>query len=237
MYSLDFAIMSYLNQFSQHSSAFSQFMLFISDNELLKGAVLGVFVWWAWFKSDDDRPLSREHVVATLLGCLVAIVLGRALALLLPYRPRPMSAESLHFILPFGATPGSLGFDHSSSFPSDHAVFFFALSTGLLYVSRRAGALAMLFCVAWVCFPRVYLGFHYPSDVLAGALLGVTIAFLANTYLVRNRYVGSIVGLSDSKPTIFYPLLFLLTFEMSEMFESSRELASAALKLIRSMVS
>ena len=232
----DFAVMTWVNQFSQHSSAFNRVMMFIPGNELLKGAVVATFIWWAWFKRDKDRPLSREHVVATLVGCLVAIVLGRALALVLPYRARPMSAEELRFILPFGETPTSLGFDGSNSFPSDHAVLFFALSIGLLYVSRKAGLWAIAFSIVVVSFPRVYLGYHFPTDIIAGAVLGVAIAVVANTYLTRTRFVGALVELSDSRPTLFYPGLFLLTLEIAEMFESSRQLASAVARVIRSVI-
>jgi hypothetical protein len=56
-----------------------------------------------------------------------------------------------------------------SSFPSDHACLFFALATGLCLISPVIGGLALLHASLIVSLPRIYLGLHYPTDVLAGA--------------------------------------------------------------------
>ena len=67
---------------------------------------------------------------------------------------------------PLGGAPSSL------SFPSAHATSSFAVATAMTRVDprrrRRSSSLA-----AAIALGRPYLGMHYPSDVLAGALLGV----------------------------------------------------------------
>jgi membrane-associated phospholipid phosphatase len=64
--------------------------------------------------------------------------------------------------------------DHArdASFPSDHAAAGFAIAAVLFIAHRRAGALALAFA-AVMSFARVFIGAHWPSDVLAGAALGV----------------------------------------------------------------
>jgi len=63
------------------------------------------------------------------------------------------------------------------SFPSDHAVMGGAVATGLLLVNRRLGLLAAL-AAALMAFARVYIGAHYPWDVLGGLVLGGAVVLL-----------------------------------------------------------
>jgi membrane-associated phospholipid phosphatase len=81
-------------------------------------------------------------------------------------RPRPVLAG----LPPLGGAPSSL------SFPSAHATSSFAVATAMTRVDPL-GALAFLLAFL-LALGRPYLGMHYPSDVLAGALLGVALGLL-----------------------------------------------------------
>jgi undecaprenyl-diphosphatase len=230
----DFQIITFTNQFSQHSWIFDKIIGSLQSNNLLKGGILSTIIWWAWFKSEDRHSHNREHIISTILSCVIAIALARALALTLPFRLRPLHEEGLHFLLPFGMIP--TGWEGWSSFPSDHAVLFFTLSTGLFFISRWVGAFSLSYTILFIGFPRVYLGLHYPTDIIAGAIIGMTIALLGNIYLAKNILIQSIINWSYSKPYLFYPLFFLLTYQIADMFENSRWLVSAGVKLIRHII-
>jgi membrane-associated phospholipid phosphatase len=81
-------------------------------------------------------------------------------------RPRP----ELEGLPPLGGAPSSL------SFPSAHATSSFAVATAMTRV-EPLGALAFLLAFA-LAFGRPYLGMHYPSDVLAGIVLGVCLGLI-----------------------------------------------------------
>ena len=73
---------------------------------------------------------------------------------------------------------------HSHSFPSGHATTSFAAATviALLVPRLRVPAFVLAAAVAW---SRVYVGVHYPLDVLAGAVLGTAIGWAAVRGLPR----------------------------------------------------
>jgi len=73
--------------------------------------------------------------------------------------------------------------DHS--FPSGHAATSFACATVLAWAFPRL-AVPLYLLAAAIAFSRVYVGVHYPLDVLAGAALGVLVA-TALLRLVRAR--------------------------------------------------
>jgi membrane-associated phospholipid phosphatase len=81
---------------------------------------------------------------------------------------------------PFRALPHVLLLVHAStdgSFPSDHATMAGAVAAGLLYVHRRLGLVAAVAAIV-MAFARVYVGAHFPVDVLAGLALGAVVAAL-----------------------------------------------------------
>jgi len=95
----------------------------------------------------------------------IAIALNYLVKLIVK-RPRPV----LEGLPPLGGAPSSL------SFPSAHATSSFAVATAMTRVDPL-GALAFILAFA-LALGRPYLGMHYPSDVLAGALLGVALGLL-----------------------------------------------------------
>ncbi|WP_255955270.1 phosphatase PAP2 family protein [Streptomyces odontomachi] len=70
------------------------------------------------------------------------------------------------------------------SFPSNHAAISAAAAVALLWVSRRIAAVAAL-AAATMAASRVWVGAHYPHDVVAGLLVGALIAAAAITALRR----------------------------------------------------
>ncbi len=82
------------------------------------------------------------------------------------------------------------------SFPSAHAANHFGLSFFILYslreyLSNGARTLLILWAVC-VAYAQVYVGVHYPLDVMAGAFLGWGIAYIVARFLANSRSFGSL---------------------------------------------
>jgi undecaprenyl-diphosphatase len=220
----DYFLINHINYFSQKSWLFDNIIRFLSNNHLLKGGFIITFIWWAWF--NDNKSENRKQVIAILLSSTVAMIIARIMVFLLPFRNKPMHIEEINFILPFGMIPEWQKINVLSSFPSDHAVLFFCLSTGLLFISKRIGILTLLYTLLFIAMPRIYLGLHYPTDIIIGGILGTFFSLIGNTYFVKYKFMDLIINFSYSRPNYFYPIFFLLTFQIADMFNSIRSILS-----------
>lgn len=217
MNSFDAAIISFLNQFAHRSWAFDSFVSAVGLNPLLKGALIPSLLWWAWFRPSINRTRDREFLLHGIASCVLSVLAARSLAAALPFRERPLLNPELHFQLPYRADPSSLiGW---SSFPSDHAAAFFALAICILLVSRGAGLLALFHAFFIVSLPRVYMGIHYPTDIVAGALVGSGLALSANIATVRTFVARPALRWLERDAGTFYAFLFLLTYLITVTFD------------------
>jgi len=131
----------------------------------------------------------KERIAAVL----VLIVLGAAdssVNLLLKHwigRVRPCNVFSQVHLL--------AGCSRSGSFPSSHAANIFAAGTILTFFYRRA-LLVWLAIAVTVSFSRIYVGVHYPLDVVGGAFYGILLGALV---FIVSKSVFRIQSLSESK--------------------------------------
>jgi len=130
--------------------------------QLVAGCIVGVFF-------AGDRQV-KHRVLIMLFAVAIAWLLARLGQHFLPI-DRP-------FILGLGKQ--WLPHAASHSFPSKHASAAFGLATAVVLVAGQVRWKLCALCAALlIAWSRVYLGLHYPSDILAGALVGVVSGWLA----------------------------------------------------------
>lgn len=216
----DLTILHFFSAWTHRNLIFDTLIVSTQYSDFVKGAVPMALVWWAWSRQDGRRPQHREQLLLGLVSCVVALALARGLALALPFRVRPLHNPLLHFQIPYGMD--GLVLEGWSAFPSDHAVLFFCLATILWIVSRKLGIVAMLYAFFIICLPRVYMGLHYPTDILVGGVLGCAVGSIARIRILGTRLAGPVVRWGEIHPGLSYALLFLISFEFAELFNTAR---------------
>lgn len=216
----DLPVARALNQMAHRNARLDVIFWSLDSCFLFSGGVLTMVVWQCWFSTED---LTQRGGI--LLGTLISFPVGcvsRFLQHVLETHPRPIYDPVLHFRPPFlfGDTP----LNTWNSFPSDHATVFGALLTVVCIARPRLARWLIPYFIV-VESARVYMGAHYPSDLLGGALLGVMAVWLMHTPYAR-RVGRALVCRALKAPAVFYPLAFLFSCRLSMLFLESRVVAS-----------
>ena len=172
---IDSELLLWLN--SQHAHFFDQLMYFVSGRWEwipLYAFLLGVIIWKYKWKS-----------IWIVLAIAIMITLSDQLANFFKAtvkRPRPCKDPEIgHLVL--------LVNDYCSGaygFVSGHAANSFALATVISLLFRNKWVTTgMIIWAALVSYSRIYLGVHYPGDIICGAILGALLAWIIYTLLKR----------------------------------------------------
>ncbi len=139
----------------------------------------------------------KRGALMMAIAFLIIIAVGLTLKAVY-FRPRPfLDIPTAKVLMPRPS---------DSSFPSGHALIVFGGATiGLLFFKRRY-SIPLLAEAVLVGYSRVYVGLHYPSDVVAGALLGSSIALLVYGF---GNNAGWFEGLYHLVRSVYYGVLSL----------------------------
>src|SRR3954452_17110529 len=179
---MDYSLYKTINGLSGNSFADGLFKLLANDLPAVLVVLVAMVFLFPW---PQRRQARRSGAVlgtaAAGLALLINQPIAHAVDRLRPYLAHPAHAHLL------------VARSHDPSFPSDHATGAFSLAAGLWLYDRTLGTI-LLALAALVSFSRVYVGTHYPGDVIAGALLGASVAialfFLPPTRRLLERFAA-----------------------------------------------
>jgi undecaprenyl-diphosphatase len=141
-----------------------QLMIFTSQYALVLFALWLVFMW---FRGKDHTKRSVLYAGFTgILALFVNFIIGHVYL-----ESRPFVIHSVHLLYPHAA---------DASFPSDHTTGAFALAIMIILRNRGVGAwgYGMLMLAILTGISRVYVGHHYPGDVLGSVAVAIITSIL-----------------------------------------------------------
>lgn len=181
-----------------------------------------------WFRQDGDQIRRRQVLILIVPAVAIALLLNRTISTLLPFRVRPMYALGANA----PTYPWTFDLENWSSFPSDNATYLFAIAACLFVVSRYAGLVFGVFA-ALACLGRIYFGIHYPSDILAGVLLGAGTGYAVTRPSLAESASRPLLGYEKQYPPYFYAVLFMMLAEVVGGFPNTRHIGVAIVHLFR----
>jgi undecaprenyl-diphosphatase len=134
---------------------------------------------WLWLWGSGFR---RSSALKAVFAAAASLGVNHLIGLLW-YHPRPLALELGHTY-----------FDHAldASFPSDHATIFFAAGFALLKGETRPVGFALLLTGALVGWARIFLGVHFPLDMLGA--LAVSAAVCCGVSLAWGKIGNGVTG-------------------------------------------
>jgi len=151
--SFDYTIFQLINNLAGSKPALDFLMITITDFGIPIIAAIILFY------------CDKKTIHKTMLSVTAMLILDFIIKLFY-FRQRPFSEHEVNLLIDHLQTAG---------FPSRHASIAFSIAMPILTSNKTTGILAILIATL-VGLSRIYTGVHYPTDVLAGAIIGIIIA-------------------------------------------------------------
>lgn len=180
----DFTVFHLLNRLAGHHPILDIVMIVFARYSPALYALLFIIAWFAL----PHGELARRHALAVAVcGGVLALLINLIIAHIW-FRPRPF------VVLPHGGFTQLIPHSSDASLPSDHVSGAFGFSAGCWGRAARWVSWSFTFIAVLVMVARVYVGVHWPTDVLAGLAVGVATgraAWLLSTPLWPLTRIGA----------------------------------------------
>lgn len=158
---LNLSLFSRINASPEATNTSIHFAIFIA-NDLLYCMIL-LFAWF-WLRGNYD---TKKQILKAFIFTSIAILISQCISHAY-YHPRP-------FVMEVGRT--LIYHAPNGSFPSDHMLIFSSITFSYLFSAQRKLGVFLLIMAWLVAWSRVYLGVHFPLDMLGAFLLAFALNF------------------------------------------------------------
>ncbi|KAA6474885.1 undecaprenyl-diphosphatase [Bacillus swezeyi] len=189
---MNYELFNAIHNLSHHSNILDSFMIFITERAIYLYALALLAIWF--FGGHSYKKSVLQAGFTGILG-----LAANYLITLIYFEPRPFIAHHVDVLIHHAA---------DASFPSDHTTGALAISIAFWLFHRKIGSFMIAFGLL-TGFSRIWVGHHYPVDVLGSILVAV----LASLIVLRfSKYLNPlftwIISLYDSIVHRFKKVIF-----------------------------
>ena len=232
----EMVIFEAINGYAGISWILDGLMRMLANNNLVKNGLFIASFWVLWVKATPDQTRRRADLCFIMfIAVPLSLIINQAISFIFPFRPRPIYWIDIGFRQPtIDLSKYQIAFDNSTSFPSDHAAMFFALTTGFWFISRRLAVLMALWSI--VCsVARIFVGLHFPADIFIGAAVAIAVTAAVHREVLLHYLAKGVNHLQARIPALFHTSVGLFVFQIGNLFWELRHLSGAALKAVQQL--
>lgn len=212
-----------LAELSEEYQLATELAKILSENSTLHGVIIVALLWYCWFK--DGAPV-RAVIGTGVAAAMIAGIASRFLQRHFPTYPRPIYDPALKLQ---GNSVGEFITSAANTFPSERATLFAGLAIVIFLVRPRLGLLAIGYTLM-VDTARIYLGLHYPADLLGSVAIAAFMVWMAQ--MPWGLTLGRALLVWEKRsPALFYTVTFFVSYQMATAFADLRAIVSSFYRL------
>lgn len=177
MNNYDLSVFQAINNLASHNILINYLGIFFAD--YLAFALMAI-LFILWFRPQIEKTKNEMMIFTALASAFISRYTIKTAITIIYARPRPyMVLASAHKLISMPLV------EDLQSFPSGHALFFFSLSMSIYFFDKKLGCLFFAASII-MGIARIFVGVHWPSDVLCGAIIGIVVAFIV--HVIYEKY-------------------------------------------------
>ncbi|MED1622292.1 undecaprenyl-diphosphatase [Bacillus pseudomycoides] len=171
----------WINDLGKQNPSLNPMMVFVAEY-MLYALVLGVLIYW-FTRNNKNRMMIIQGGLAFIVAEIIGKIVGQFYSHHQPFAVLPNVNQLVEHEI-------------DNSFPSDHTILFFSICVSIWLVRKKEGWLWLMlaFCVA---ISRIWVGVHYPIDVVTGALVGIISALFVYWIVPKLSFIKRLLGLYE----------------------------------------
>lgn len=193
---------------------------------LFGGSWFGAALFVAWAYAERTRQeMVRRRVLTIMLGSVVAVILTVVAGALVTWPP-PIRDPGLVRLFPTSMQSNL----NTNCFPSQSTAAYAAVAAGIYSLHKATGWALWILVVLFIALPRMLVGGHYFTDVVAGAILALS-GYGAARYLFETKFTSKVDFFVEQKPLAKLALQILMFVWIVQVTVEFREVTWAKVVL------